>query len=47
MPQTLKKCMKKNEIDWTSGAPIAIILLHDTDGLFGQKIAESWVLSES
>jgi hypothetical protein len=44
--QTLKKCMKKNEIDWTSGAPTAIILLHDTDGLFGQKIAESWVLSE-
>jgi hypothetical protein len=44
--QTLRKCMDKNKIDWTTGAPIAVILLDDTDGLFGQKIAEYWVLSE-
>ena len=38
--------MEKNEIDWETGAPVTVILLHDTDGSFGQKVAESWVLAE-
>ncbi|MCD6401981.1 MAG: hypothetical protein J7L73_08660 [Anaerolineales bacterium] len=28
------------------GAPIAIVLLHDEDGLLGEKIAEYWILSD-
>lgn len=37
-----------NGIDhiWENGAPISVILLHDYDGTFGNKIAEYWVLSE-
>lgn len=44
--ETLSKAMEKNEIDWVTGAPVTVILLHDTDGSFGQKVAESWVLAE-
>lgn len=44
--QTLKYCLEKNKTDWSIGAPIAVIMLQDSDGSFGQKIAESWVLSE-
>lgn len=44
--QTLKNSMEKNNIDLTLGAPIAIQLLNDTDGSFGQKVAENWILAE-
>lgn len=44
--QTLNKSMKKNGIDWGKGAPVAILLLHDADGSFGQKVAKRWVIAE-
>ncbi len=43
--QNYKK-WEKNDRDWGTGAPVAVILLHDADGTFGHKIAEYWVLQE-
>ena len=42
----LEKSLRGIGIDWGLGVPIAIILLHDVDGSFGQNIAENWVLIE-
>ncbi|AEG14187.1 hypothetical protein Desku_0571 [Desulfofundulus kuznetsovii DSM 6115] len=42
----MKSSMEKNDRDWGTGAPVAVILLHDADGTFGHKIAEYWVLQE-
>lgn len=44
--ESIKSSMKENNIDWTNGAPVCVLLLHDTDGEFGKKIAEYWVLHE-
>ncbi len=44
--ETIKASMKDNGLDWETGAPIAVLLLHDMDGSFGKKIAEYWVLQE-
>lgn len=44
--EMLKKSFIKNKVEWDKGAPISIIFLHDKDGIFGQKIAEYWVLQE-
>ncbi|MCD5401674.1 hypothetical protein LR013_03690 [candidate division NPL-UPA2 bacterium] len=37
---------KKNNLDLKTGAPVAVLLLSDAKGYFGQKIAEYWVLQE-
>ncbi|NLA23513.1 MAG: hypothetical protein GX879_00955, partial [Bacteroidales bacterium] len=41
----LRSSMEKKKIDLEIGAPVAIILLHDTDGSLGQKVAENLVLA--
>ena len=43
---TLKSVMQENRINEQAGAPIVVVLLHDTDGNFGEKIAEYWILHE-
>ncbi len=42
--QMIKSIMEKNDIEWEKGVPLAIIFLDDTDGTFGDKLAEYWVL---
>ncbi len=46
--QTLNESMEKisTDIDMEIGAPLAILLLHDADGSFGQKVARRWVMGE-
>jgi hypothetical protein len=36
----------ENNVSGELGAPIVVILLHDTDGYLGQLVAEYWVLEE-
>ncbi len=42
----IKSVIQKSSIDEQAGAPIAVLLLHDTNGTFGEKVAEYWVLQE-
>jgi hypothetical protein len=44
--QVIKSSMGKNDIEWDKGAPLAVIFLDDTEGTFGDKLAEYWVLQE-
>lgn len=36
--------MEENGVDLEYGAPLAVVFLHDEDGLFSEKVAEYWVL---
>lgn len=42
--RVLREQMASCGLDLKPGAPLAVILLHDADGSFGQKLAEYWVL---
>ncbi len=42
----LQNSLYENKVDWETGAPIVVILLHDADGYLGQCVAEHWVLEE-
>lgn len=42
--EIIKAQMQKLNLDWEKGAPLAIIFLYDSEGAFGQKLAEYWVL---
>lgn len=42
----IKASMEKNSLEWGRGAPLAVIFLNDTDGTFGHKIAEYWILDD-
>jgi hypothetical protein len=41
-----KSIMRESGIDGRMGAPVAVLLLYDEDGTFGEKVAEYWVLQE-
>jgi hypothetical protein len=43
---TIKSAMHKIGIEEQAGAPLAVLLLHDTEGVLGEKLAEYWVLQE-
>ena len=43
--QVIKSSMGKNYIKWDK-APLAAIFLNDSEGTFGDKLAEYWVLQE-
>ena len=40
----LREGLEENDVSLESGAPIAVMFLHDREGVFGQKLAEYWVL---
>ncbi|MGQ9681553.1 MAG: hypothetical protein ACUVX9_03340 [Anaerolineae bacterium] len=42
----LRECLDRVGLDWGCGAPLVVVLLHDTDGLLGDKIAELAVLQD-
>lgn len=44
--KAIKSSFYKNQLKWEGGAPFAIIFLNDTSGIFGEKIAQYWVLQE-
>jgi len=43
----LKSCLEEHHISLDSGAPVAIIFLHDIDGSLGEKLAGYWILSNN
>ena len=44
--KTIRRAMEEEGIDFETGIPLAVLLLYDTDGTFGQRIAEYWVLDD-
>lgn len=42
----LRSSLKEAEVPWEVGVPIAVCLLHDADGSFGERIAEFQVLRD-
>jgi len=44
--ELLHSSLIENNVDWDLGAPLVVILLHDTDGYLAQLAAEYWVLEE-
>ncbi len=44
--KTIRLAMEEEGIDFETGIPLAVLLLYDTDGTFGQRIAEYWVLDD-
>lgn len=42
----IKKQMRELNLEWSKGAPLAILFLYDSEGKFGQKLAEYWVLEQ-
>ena len=42
--EILKRILDEKQVNKEFGAPVAILLLNDFEGNFGQKIAEYWVL---
>jgi hypothetical protein len=41
----LKSSLESVGISLSTGAPIAVVFLHDQDGRFGRKVAEYWLLN--
>ncbi len=44
--EMIKSQMQQLNLDWNKGAPLAILFLYDSEGKFGQKLAEYWVLEQ-
>ena len=44
--KAIQDSFQLNHLTWENGAPLSIIFLHDSSGIFGEKIAEYWVLQE-
>jgi hypothetical protein len=42
----INSCMIKNGVQSKTGIPLTVVFLHDEEGIFGQQIAEYWVLKE-
>lgn len=44
--ENYKSSLTKNQVQWGKGAPISVLFLHDKEGVFGEKLAEYWILQE-
>lgn len=42
----LRACVEKTQGDWSLGAPVAIVFLHDVEGKLGAKVAEYRILQD-
>ncbi len=42
----LRELVERAGLDWQTGAPIAILFLHDQGGIFGARVAEYWTLQQ-
>lgn len=38
--------MQQLDLDWNNGASLAVVLLNDSEGDFGEKMAEYWILDQ-
>ncbi|MCR4440639.1 MAG: hypothetical protein QHH10_00345 [Peptococcaceae bacterium] len=44
--ELIQSNLKQRGLNWESGIPLAVLFLHDSTGVFGEKVAEYWVLNE-
>lgn len=42
--ELIRRKIEENKVNLEYGAPLTVVFLHDNDGLFGEKVAEYWVL---
>jgi len=44
--EMIKTSMQQLDLDWDNGASLTVVLLNDSEGDFGEKIAEYWILDQ-
>lgn len=44
--EIIKTSMQQLDLDWNNGASLAVVLLNDSEGDFGEKMAEYWILDQ-